>query len=167
MGLGPDNPRVIHDLSTISRRSDLDWLTTTNTEIRTQSPHNTSSPRPPMYPSQPTPPNVAINPQRSGENPSSSAATSGHPHFRHHDLSGNLRSQSRGNKKGSSSNPSKPKGTPGRKRKFQDHEVKTFFTIIIYNRIIVHIQGSRSFFARWAKFKKRLLFWQYLHTIQL
>ena len=121
-----------HDLNTISSRRDLQWLTTTSTDMRTQSPFSTSSPHPSIptyYPSQPTPPNITLNPQSSFDEPPSVGASMSHSQFVPAAYStANLppsTSRSQKAKKASSSNPTKPKGTPGRKRKFQDHEVRS------------------------------------------
>ena len=130
MPVAQDNQH--HDLPTVAARSDLQWLTTSSTDMRTQSPLNTSSPRPkmpPLYPSQSTPPNVSLLPQGPLDDvPTSSAAAIGHLQFSQSAFAGDVAAQlvppiPRSKKSSSAADPPKKKGTPGRKRKFQDHEV--------------------------------------------
>ena len=131
-----ENQTLDHDLPTVFSRSDMQWLTTSSTDMRTQSPLNTSSPRskmPPLYPSQPTPPNVSLLQQSSLDD--SPSASLGRHQFRQQTTPGtsSQAAPSSRSKKASSSNPTKPKGTPGRKRKFQDHEVRAVTCILLTN----------------------------------
>ena len=120
-----------NDLTTVVARSDLQWMTTSSTDMRTQSPLNTSSPRPkmpPIYQSQVTSSNISLIAQRSLDDETSGAGALGHHQFAQSSY-GRGTSQivpplQRSKKTAAAStNPPKKKGTPGRKRKFQDHEV--------------------------------------------
>ncbi|XP_078491965.1 transcription factor protein isoform X1 [Ciona intestinalis] len=104
-----------HDLPTVMSRPDLQWLvTTSNVGMRTR-----------------TPPNTVSSPHV-GRTDESSAITISHHDLPHHrfqqgELPPPLQRTNTGNKRvkmeANSAVPPRPKGTPGRKRKFQDHEL--------------------------------------------
>jgi len=119
-----------HDLPTVVSRSDLQWLTTSSTDMRTQSPLNTSSPRPkmpPLYPNRSTPPNVSLVAQGTLDDVPSNTATISHLQFPQSGFTDGASLQRSKKSSAASTNPPKKKGTPGRKRKFQDHEVGSGF----------------------------------------
>uniref|UniRef100_H2YSV4 BZIP domain-containing protein n=1 Tax=Ciona savignyi TaxID=51511 RepID=H2YSV4_CIOSA len=106
------NANQTHDLPTIIRRPDLQWLvTTSNVGLRTRTPPNT----------------VSSSHVGRMEETSSSVTIS------HHDLPNQrfqadqfpppLQRSTNKRAKLDSSGQTRPKGTPGRKRKFQDHEL--------------------------------------------
>ncbi|XP_076816259.1 uncharacterized protein LOC143462102 [Clavelina lepadiformis] len=129
-GYGENQLNSHHDLPAIINRPDLQWITTSNTDLRTQSPNNSSSPRinpPPAYNNHTSPPNRTVHPQSSLEDAASSTAIITHHHLSAHGFSSasaNPPPLQRVRKKTPIGTiPPKPKGTPGRKRKFQDHEL--------------------------------------------
>jgi len=118
------------DLPVVLNRPDLQWLvTTSNVDIRTLTPPNTvSSPHvgmPPRYHAQPGSPSTQPVGHHMMDDRSTSSATISHHHILPRYQNASERpTQSTAAKRGTTvAGQTKPKGTPGRKRKVPDHEV--------------------------------------------
>ena len=117
-----------HDLPAIATSTDLQWITTSDTNIRLQSPLDPSSPKTsisPSYSSRSTSSTLFSSEYRSLD--SAPEVTISHHKFS--SQSDNAVEDNLGKKlpEKAPEPPKKTKGTPGRKRKFQDHEVKLKF----------------------------------------
>lgn len=124
----PHYPASSHDLTTVASRPDLQWMvTTSNIDMRTVTPPNAMVSHAGQY-------NPGLT---SNVTNSSMADISHHPPPPYGRIQSSLRShrdigpssstgishRGPGSRNHKSSLPSKPKGTPGRKRKVEDHQV--------------------------------------------
>lgn len=130
-----NSPQFLQQESpSIATSTELDWITTSNTDIKIQSPLDPSSPRTSMSPLYSSRSKSSMLIQSSG---SSFERSSPDVSISHHEFP--TSSDSMGKYTNATSPavkpvepPKKTKGTPGRKRKFQDHEVIFVFILHVF-----------------------------------